>query len=103
MVKCKWGYGLDSAVLPAWYAAHPYNTYPSTYYTIYTVIGYRHCRPTHGMPPILGAHCMPPIVLPPISLDCRSHGLQSDIAMVFNVDGRMYVGNGREPINWILS
>jgi hypothetical protein len=62
-----------------WYAAHPYSwlsahpstsstsytTYPSTYYTIYTVIGYGHCRPTHGMPPINGAHGMPPIVCHP--------------------------------------
>jgi hypothetical protein len=36
----------------SWLSAHPstssisYTTYPSTYYTIYTTIGYGHCRPT---------------------------------------------------------
>jgi hypothetical protein len=65
-----------------WYAAHPYSwlsahpstssisytTYPSTYYTIYTTIGYGHCRPTrmhwhHNMYSLLQKPLGPPVYL----------------------------------------
>jgi hypothetical protein len=62
-----------------WYAAHPYSwlsahpcasstsytTYPSVYYTIYTTIGYGHCPPTHGMPPMVCRPSIVPIVCSP--------------------------------------
>jgi hypothetical protein len=62
-----------------WYAAHPYSwlsAHPSTpstsyttsactYSTIYTTIGYGHCRPTHGMPPMVCCPSIVPIVCHP--------------------------------------
>jgi hypothetical protein len=43
------------------YIIYLYTTYPSADYTIYTIIGYGHWRPTHGLSPIHGADGVPPI------------------------------------------